>query len=283
MARLSPREGWALVGLAVVVALFLALPTAFSTDYQIVRHATCGTGSSLAQGVFWTPVAIVDSPPNFNNSTTFATASGWAPHVAPALFNVSDGEAAGVFSLDRWALESQHLIWSWGPGAIPTCPSVIGVDLSRAGPQDAQPVENLSILVPNGSSSDVGVPDTLSLPAPNETVYASVYFFANYTDGVGNLSFARITSSDQLVGSGGYQSSTETEVGATFLVIVPFVSPTGRPMPYLTWLVGVESMEYYLFSPWYGCIQWFGDIANPFGTGLSFGPGPTHGYSCLYP
>ena len=228
-------------------------------------------------------MAIVDSPPDFESSGTVANASGWAPGVAPAFLNVSDGEVAGVFSLDRWVLRGQRLVWDWGPGSVPKCPALTADDLSRTTSQTGQPQEKPTELLPPGSLSDVTVPHMFNMSARNGTSYESLYFIANYSDGYSGLSFSSITTSFQLSGTGGTTSWFMSESGATFFVTIPFVSPVGKDLPYATWLMGVESTEYTVHAPWYGCVQWSGGVPNLFGTGLAFGPPPATGVTCRYP
>ncbi len=283
MAPTATRKVWWVAILAVLIVLIVALQTAFASSYQIAEHADCALGTPVATGVFWTPVAIVDSPPEYNSTTSFANASGWAPNVAPALFNVSDGEAAGVFSLDSWVLYSESRQWEFGPGAVATCPSVKGVDLSRSSLESPQPTETFTELLPRGSLSDVAVPNTVNLSGPGASMHESVYFIANYSDGYSNLPFSQITGEIGLAGSGGAVLFAESQVGGTYFIVVPFMTPTGSLVPYVTWLTGVETTEYYISAPWYGCIQWAGSILNPFGTGLSFGPAPTTGFGCTFP
>jgi hypothetical protein len=268
---------------AVVVVLVLTLPSVVGASYQFLSHADCVQGATAASGYFWTPILVLDAPPNFNNSTTFVLGSGWAPGLSPAYLNLSSGESGGTFSLDHWILVQQGLEWQNGPGGVPSCPSYVATDLSRTQNQSVSPPEKFSELLPPGSTSDVGVPHTLNLSAPNGTVYGSVYFIANYSDGYGNLPFSSITASDSLEGSGGYEWISWSNVGATVFVIVPFRSQSGTPIPFLTWLTGVTSAVYYLYAPWFGCIQWGGQISDPFGTGLSFGPPPASGFLCTYP
>lgn len=139
------------------------------------------------------------------------------------------------------------------------------------------------MLAPPGSTSDVGVPNTFNMSAPNGTIYGSVYFNANYSDGYGGLSFLDITYSNDLEGVGGEQWFSLSDVGATYLVVVPFRSASGSLLPFVTYVSGVTSAVYYLYGPWYGCIQWAGETPNPFGTGFSFGPPPASGGPCVYP
>jgi hypothetical protein len=279
------RRPVAIAGVIVVVlaVLVLTLPSVIGGSYQFVQHAECVQGAIAASEYFWTPVLVLNSPPNFNNSTSYVIGSGWAPGLSPAYLNLSSGESGGTFSLDHWILVQQHLEWLYGPGGVPSCPSDVATDLSRNLNQSVFPPESFSELLPSGSTSDVGVPHMFNMSAPNGTIYGSVYFLANYSDGYGNLSFASITFSDDLQGSHGYQSISWSDVGATFLVVVPFRSQSGTWFPFLTWVTGVVSAVYYMWAPWFGCIQWAGQISNPFGTGLSFGPPPTSGYQCSYP
>lgn len=267
----------------VIVVLVLTLPSAVGASYQLIRHAECVQGAVTASGYYWTPLLVVDAPPNFNNSTTYVSGSGWAPGLSPTYLNLSNGESGGTFSLDHWILAPQHLEWQYGPGGVPSCPSYGATDLSRNLNQSVSPSENFSELLPPGSLSDVGAPHMFNMSAPNGTIYGSVYFIANYSDGYSSLSFSEITVSDDLEGSGGFQWISRSDVGATYFVVVPFRSPSGSSLPFVTYVTGVTSAVYYLYSPWYGCIQWGGQIPNPFGTGLSFGPPPAPGSLCSYP
>jgi len=271
-------------GIVVVVAvLVVALPSLVGASYQIARHAECVQGATVASEYFWTPVLVVDSPPNFENSSPFAFGSGWAPGLAPAYLNLSGGESGGTFSLDHWVLLQQHLAWQDGPGGVPACPSYAATDLSRTLNQSVIPAEQFAALLPPGSTSDLDVPHTFNMSAPNGTLYGSVYFQANYSDGYTDLAFSSITLSNDIEGSGGYETLSWSDVGATFFVVVPFLSQSGASLPYATWVTGVTSAIYHLSAPWFGCIQWANQPTNPFGTGLSFGPPPTSDSPCQYP
>jgi hypothetical protein len=278
-----PRKRvWAVVVLAVLVGLILGLPSALGSSFQLVQHGRCSTGPAVASGFFWTPIVVLDSPPSYNNSSTYALASAWAPGVAPVFLNLSNGEAGGEFSLDHWVLLPQTVQWVAGPGAVPVCPAFVGEDLSRVLGNSTGPAENFSELAPPGSTSDIDVPHMVNMSAPNSSEFPSVYFIANYSDGYSGASFGQITHVNDLGGSDGTEQFTESQVGATFFVIVQFQTSAG-PIPYSTWMSGVNSVQYTLEAPWLGCIQWGGGIANPFGTGLSFGPAPSSGYACSFP
>jgi len=279
MASRRAARAWGAGAVAILVGLTLVIPTVAHAGYQLLEHAACVAGPPVARGTYWTPVTMVDSPPDYNNTTEFALASGWAPGVAPAFINVSDGEAAGVFSLDSWQLVSQSLKWTAGPGLIPACPSPVAVDLSRTAAGASQPEENSTVLLPNGSLSDANVPHFVNISAENGTVSGSVWFLANYSRGYQHLGFWAITGVDGM-GAGETETFFESVSGGTFFVIVPFVSPADGPMPFPVFLTGVQSTEYTLAGPWYGCIQWGGEISNPFGTGLSFGPGANGSPGC---
>jgi len=275
------RPAVVLLATASVVVLLVLLPTMLGWPGQVVRHAVCVRGAEEASGTFWTPIIIVDSPPSFNNSTTFATASGWAPGESPAYLNISDGEAAGVFSLDSWGLFYEDTHWLLGPGNGSSCQSLVAVDLSRehvtSGPY---PMENVSVMLPAGSLSDVGVPHTINMTGPHGTSYSSVYFVANYSDGFPGYSFSHITMLNSLGGSGGYQAFSESDVGSTFYVKVQFADGQGNDASVAGYLAGVDSTVYYTWAPWLGCIQWSGNTPNPFGTGLAFGPPHHTGFRC---
>jgi hypothetical protein len=277
------KEAWASVALAVVVGLTLGVPSVAGASFQFVRHGRCVAGPVAASGVFWTPVTIVDSPPNFNNSSTQAVATAWAPGVVPVFLNLSDGEAGGEFSLDHWALVHQSIQWVAGPGSTSGCPAYSAADLSRMPGNGTRANASFFELLPSGSSSDVGVPHMFNMSAPNGSNFSSVFFVANYSDGYSGLSFRQITQQNALLGAGGYEWLTQSAVGTTIFVVIPFQAPNGGPLPYGTWLTGVTSVRYTMFAPWDGCIQWGGNVGNPFGTGLSFGPPPTSGFSCSYP
>ena len=273
---------WVGLGIAAVALLVVGLPTVTGMSDQILHHAVCVTGSPIASTILWTPVAIVDSPPSTNGTQTYANASAWAPGLRPVFLNLSDGEAGGVFSLDRWVLLPQALQWIAGPGAVPSCASQMLEDASRTLGQPSQPEENFSQFLPIDSTSDLGVPDNVSMAAANGTVYGSVNFVANYSLGMVNRSFDDYTWFDE-IGKGIWQTNSQSSVGGTFFVGVPFVDPSGRPHMYSGWMTGVTSELYVLQGPWYGCIQWEWSIGNPFGTGLSFGPGPSSRFACAYP
>ena len=155
-------------------------------------------------------------------------------------------------------------------------------DASRTLGLPSQPEENFSQLLPIDSTSDIGVPDNVSMAATNGTVYGSVDFVANYSHGMVNRSFDNYTWFDE-IGKGIWQTNYQSSVGGTFFVGVPYVDAQGRPHVYSGWLAGVTSEFYEIQGPWYGCIQWEWTIGNPFGTGLSFGPGPSSRYACAYP
>jgi hypothetical protein len=268
---------------AVVCGLVFVLPTVFGLPSQLIGHTACVPGTTLAQGWFWTPVSVVNSPPMFNTSSEWAHASGWAPFEAPALINVSNGASGGEFSLDDWTLRQLQTTWRWGAGPAESCPSPQVVDLSRTPQGPASLSENYTQLQAPGATSDVGVPQQFNLTLAGGRSYPSVVFVANYTDGFGGLPFDRITYPDELSGLGLTQYTSFAQTGATFFVVVPFVNHAGHPTPVATYLTGLISMVYFLNSPWYGCVQWAGDISSPFGTGLSFGPGPKSGVQCAYP
>ena len=120
MALRRRNAVWAGLGIGAVALLVVGLPTVTGMSYQILHHAVCLTGSPIASTTLWTPVAIVDSPPSTNGTQTYANASAWAPGLRPVYLNLSDGEAGGVFSLDRWVLLPQALQWFGGPGPVPS-------------------------------------------------------------------------------------------------------------------------------------------------------------------
>ena len=269
--------------LSVALALVLVLPSALGSPNQILGHTTCTAGPVLAQAWLWTPVSVVDSPPTYNNTTNWVTASGWAPFETPALYTVSGGAAGGVFSLDDWVLTQMHSTWHWGAGASASCPGTAAIDLSRTPGGPPSLAENYTQLLAPGASSDVGVPHQFNGSLPAGATYPSVYFFANYTDGFANLSFSSITYANEIIGSGEYETTSFSSEGATLFVVVPFVGDHGQPLPVAGYLTGVVSASYQLNGPWYGCIQW-ASPPSPFGTGLAFGPPPpNNGFQCVYP
>jgi len=260
------------------------LPTVLGQPTQILGHTVCLEGPTLSQGWFWTPLSIVDSPPSFDNTTEWVNASAWAPYETPVLYTVSGGAAGGVFSLDKWALTQTHQAWRWGAGPPSPCPKMEAIDLSRTAQGPPSLAENYTQLLAPGATSDVAVPHQFNLSIPGGATYPSVYFLANYSDGFANLSFGQITYSNELSGQGGYEWTSFARTGATIFVIVPFVGQTTPSTPIAGFLTGVISAMYQLNSPWSGCIQWGSNIANPFGTGLSFGPPPPQGgFQCVYP
>ena len=116
--------------LVILLALIVTLPTVFGLSDQFLRHGSCVPNGTIATGWDWTPIAIADSPPTYNNTTEWAQASGWTEFEPPALFNVSGGAAGGMFSLDYWQLVRLHIAWTWGPGSVMTCSNTELIDAS---------------------------------------------------------------------------------------------------------------------------------------------------------
>jgi hypothetical protein len=240
---------------AVLAVLVLTLPTVFGSSYQFLQHRECRTQAVLEKSLFWTPLYILDSPPNGT-----ANATAYAPREPILWSNATNGEAIGMFTLDLWEVYSQKLVWVSGAGQSQACPALRAVDLSRTGGAAPNFGINESVLLPVGSTSDVGVPNSVNLTNGSDVVYPSVLFYAAYPP---NQTFLNI-----ICGYGGYETLTITQsfVG---VVLVPYRQADGMNSAVPVFLVGEGSFYYKLPGSGAWDIGWY-TVPNPFGTGFAF-------------
>jgi hypothetical protein len=240
---------------AILAALILTVPTAFSLNYQFLGRDVCQTRQTLAQGLYWTPLYVVDSPKNGS-----ANATAYAPYEPIRWSTATNGEVVGMFTLDLWKLYAQTAVWVWGAGSSASCYPHQAVDLSRSGDAPANYGVNSTVILPVGSTSDANVPNTVNIANATGVVYPSVWFNATYP--------ANQTYGAEICGPGLTETFTLTQTPLG-LVEIPFRGPSGSEEPGVAILSGQTSYDYVLDTPGLWLIGWANGV-NPFGTGLSF-------------
>mgnify|MGYP001626404197 CR=1 FL=1 len=218
----------------IVIAIMLVLlhtTVATASPSPNLGGYECGIGSEVAEGIYWTPIILLNSPyagsasamQSLTYTATFTFNSGPATLTSQALWtssftiNANDGEAIGLFRLDEWAIYSTKLV----PvivGYEPCTQPYVAKDLGPVPVDGAQYFKVIPIL-PSGTTSDENEPNQVYATAvfPNGTI--EDFYSIDFNNGFNSIeSILDMCSATQLMTMSVSQSSTTlltTSVGVS--------------------------------------------------------------------
>lgn len=170
----------------VTLMLVYAIPATASTSPTLGGYE-CGLGSMVAEGTYWTPIILLNSPyPGSANAmqsvsytATYTFSSGFVTLTSKASTTLSqtiyayDGEAIGLFRLDNWGIYNTKLVPIIA-GYYPCTQPYVAKDLGSA----TNPPTFRSIpVLPNDTISDINEPSQ---------IYYKGYYSIQFNNGFSN-------------------------------------------------------------------------------------------------
>ena len=180
---------WALVAVLTIAMLALAYTNHAlaiqPTDVEYVYKQ----GPIVAEGIFWTPVILLNSPyagyatatQSLTYTATYTFTSGpvtltskVSTQVSQTIY-ASNGEAVGLFRLDKWAIYSTKMVAVPYPTYQPCTQPYVAQDLGPVLINNA-PYYKVIPILPPGTTSDENEPSQVYATLPNGTGYYSINF-----------------------------------------------------------------------------------------------------------
>ncbi|MGC9180697.1 MAG: hypothetical protein ACP5GZ_10920 [Vulcanisaeta sp.] len=172
--------------MAILVIIIVSMLISINYVFADVGYV-CWKGPMVAEGMLWTPIALLNSPYNGYASAqgaytaTYIFSSGpliLTSQVSSQSFMIiyaNNGSAVGLFRLDKWAIYSTKMVPVIGGWYEPCAQPYVAQDLGPVLVDNAQYFAEIAILPP-GTISDENEPHQIFATITNKTGYYSVIF-----------------------------------------------------------------------------------------------------------
>ncbi|MGC8608063.1 MAG: hypothetical protein ACP5L5_10960 [Vulcanisaeta sp.] len=182
----------------LITALIVAMSILVSTNYILASASpnlggyVCELGSKVAEGIYWTPIILLNSPyagyasamQGLTYTATYTFSSGPVTLTSQAssslsiTINANNGAAVGLFRLDEWAIYNTKMV-PVVAGYEPCTQPYVAQDLGPVLVENAPYLKIIPILPP-GTTSDENEPNQ---------VYSTVTFPNGTTEGFYSINF----------------------------------------------------------------------------------------------